>query len=371
MAESLHELVSTCAGRLTKLVDSRQLLQWEHQVPQSLWRNECNRFEEWIQNVEADKTGLYSLDYRLREASHTRVCLNQLLHRIQELSIGIRGAVRIFPREDEDDLSPGFGSSPGFGPNPASSSSSSSGSDDGSSTDLAALQIFHFRLADAIGGLNRLKESILHPVPHDRTMDFDVFEANLVADRECVESKYPDADPRVVTRLARGISERRAVLEHRQQHHSHRNSLAHSPNVSHGRNRNHKHPSQSKNKASISSPPPPDFKSNAEFDCPFCFWIISLPNQTEWKRHVFHDLMAYVCVFKNCPGPRGLYESRYEWHRHLERLHGEDMEKRTCPLCNKSRIRVSKFEDHIAKHLEELAVGSLQNENKAEGAAVG
>ncbi|KAL2829912.1 hypothetical protein BJY01DRAFT_254818 [Aspergillus pseudoustus] len=60
--------------------------------------------------------------------------------------------------------------------------------------------------------------------------------------------------------------------------------------------------------------PPKESKNNARFECPYCFHIISIKHRKDWSRHVFNDLMPYVCLEQDCTTPTKLYESRHQWY---------------------------------------------------------
>ncbi|KAK0798267.1 hypothetical protein LTR75_009566 [Friedmanniomyces endolithicus] len=159
------------------------------------------------------------------------------------------------------------------------------------------------------------------------------------------------------------------------------------------------------------------------FDCPFCPTLQTFRSQSSWKRHVFADLRAYLCTFHDCS--MVMFEDRKAWavhemekHRrqwfchlcswdttaspsdlveHLRQSHGDAMDEhemqlmpsvsstpmdkidaRQCRLCNWTEIlrpanpgipahapilvTQSRFLQHLAHHLEQLALFAIPRE---------
>lgn len=206
-------------------------------------------------------------------------------------------------------------------------------------------------------------------------------------------NKYPQAEASVLDRLGLAISQRRAILRYRERHHIklgkglaqaiEDQSDAVSTNISDtvatsfvGQSTTHVE-SDSQSFVSQTSyaqtllngedgmivpPPPTKSEDGAPFECPYCFVIISISGDKAWARHVFNDLMPYICVFSNCPTPHRLYESRREWYFHLQNQHSiptNPGRSFNCPLCSSSVATGNPFERHVARHLEELALFAL------------
>jgi hypothetical protein len=109
-------------------------------------------------------------------------------------------------------------------------------------------------------------------------------------------------------------------------------------------------------------PPPLESEDEAPFECPYCFVIISISGNNAWARHVFNDLMPYICVFPDCQMPHRRYESRREWYYHLHSQHSVPDEPGgffDCSLCTSSVATGKSFQRHVAQHLEELALFAL------------
>jgi RhoGEF domain len=148
------------------------------------------------------------------------------------------------------------------------------------------------------------------------------------------------------------------------------------------------------------------------FECPFCRKLDSVSSTHAWMKHVYKDLQPYLCTFEQCKTPQKTYESRGRWfdhelqqHRrvwtcsghcsqmfrsrdefeiHVRKyqpgglateqfplfiescsnpLYGEDAEF-VCPLCTDQLHGGSPLEKHLGRHLEEIALFALpQNDS--------
>ncbi|KAM3498288.1 hypothetical protein MY10362_008386 [Beauveria mimosiformis] len=161
-------------------------------------------------------------------------------------------------------------------------------------------------------------------------------------------------------------------------------------------------------------PPLPAEHEDGPVKCPFCHMFILVRNRSEWKRHVFRDLQPYICLRDDCSAPDHLYARRADWmehmkaehwrvwhcifgcpgtfdskkelQAHLHATHGQDssgaklaslespsgradigkIEK--CPLCASFWCEsVQKYEQHIGRHLEDLALFVLPSTGDDEG----
>ncbi|KAL1981101.1 hypothetical protein VTN96DRAFT_3084 [Rasamsonia emersonii] len=119
----------------------------------------------------------------------------------------------------------------------------------------------------------------------------------------------------------------------------------------------------------ITIPPlPKEAADGNEFECPYCFFIVIIRTQREWARHIFNDLMPYICVFPDCPTPSLLYASRREWYHHLQTKHSlqSDLETKVdCPLCREGVPGIG-LQRHLGRHLEELALFAIPRTNEDE-----
>jgi hypothetical protein len=208
-----------------------------------------------------------------------------------------------------------------------------------------------------------------------------------------VLNKYPQAEASVLDCLGLAISQRRAILRYRERHHIklgkglgqaiEDQSDAVSTNISdtvatsfiekpttHVEFDSQSFISQTSYAQTLLSgeegmvlpPPPTEADNGTPFECPYCFVIISISGEKAWARHVFNDLMPYICVFSDCSTPHRLYESRREWYFHLHNQHAVPNDPGSyfnCPLCSSPVGTGKQFERHVARHLEELALFAL------------
>lgn len=110
-------------------------------------------------------------------------------------------------------------------------------------------------------------------------------------------------------------------------------------------------------------PDPDRSASGNTFKCPYCHChiLIDSKNKNEWARHIFHDIIPYICVLDGCK-TNWLFQSRQEWNRHINKFHSSRSMK-VCPLCKEDLgvddlgvDDLDKFETHVAFHLERLAL---------------
>ena len=132
---------------------------------------------------------------------------------------------------------------------------------------------------------------------------------------------------------------------------------------------------------SLSIPrPPQDSLGEKPFECPHCYYIVTLANTRSWTKHVFLDLKPYICVAEDCTTPHKLYGTQREWTQHLTSAHasawirpepgevggktqaGKDL---SCLLCTQAQDSQHHYERHLARHLQDLALFVLprQGEN--------
>jgi hypothetical protein len=163
---------------------------------------------------------------------------------------------------------------------------------------------------------------------------------------------------------------------------------------------------------SVPRPPAPLMPGN-RFSCPYCPQEVvvgdNLSSEREWEEHIFIDVEPYICTSSKCPRSLKTYGSRDEWFshelqchlipkvwhcrtcrkkfgdedmfgEHLGECHGKDFGRneialmldlcsafsaspilpQTCPLCCLSLSSVSGLKDHVAIHLEQLSLRSLE-----------
>lgn len=173
------------------------------------------RFHIWSGNIGAHRKGKSSLDYRLREASHIR---DRVIDLLRNLLVVIGGATEIIngnivPWEYNLDAS--------------SDSDSDSGSNASTIDDEADIVFVSTELAQLLGNMTeintclmRLSMAIRTPAPHDqciRSKGLGVahFEAY---DVEHVREKFPNAPDYLAIRMGKAASRRRQYLRYRENH---------------------------------------------------------------------------------------------------------------------------------------------------------
>lgn len=201
-----------------------------------------------------------------------------------------------------------------------------------------------------------------------------------VADDEGhVSEIYPSADRKLVERLGRATSQRRAVLRYRERQYQKK------PKAGKG-NDGDAADTQAEDPPEIYDKPDSDtfysptlFETNGQpsipappesvgsrpferpFECPYCHFEIVVKDMRDWAQHIFDDILPYTCTF---PGCRRLFDRRARWYRHIESEHLKDKDEKTnnftdtCPLC-KNALPSGGFESHVGEHLEQLALFAL------------
>jgi hypothetical protein len=375
-ANEISYAVINCLKVLSNVL-SDQLLQSSEclqDVPLALWQDELGRFRVWAANIGAHQTGRSGLDHRLRDASDIKKQILQLLNRLQRLIQDLKElldtpdvGIEEFSESEED------------------------------ATPESEMQSIYHALHDTISNLFDMSVVIRRPAQHDRFLGIKRSDAVFYEpfDKQHVKSKYPNADESILDRLGSAISQRRAILRYRERHH-HKlaqglNTLlgddAESTRLSETVATEFFDPSEEEVKDAwetnsqsavsqtsyaetilhcgdgIALPPRPKESADGNlFECPFCFEITSVKSDVSWARHVFSDLMPYVCIFPGCATPHRLYESRREWYFHSQDMHSitENPDKATkCPLCLIAIPSGKQCERHVARHLQELALFAL------------
>lgn len=383
--EISHAVISCLKGLGNSISEKSALAESQSDVPLALWQDELGRFRVWASNIGAHQAGQSSLDYRLRDASDVKKQVLQLLKRLQRLIEDLRDA------DDTADV----GTEEEF---------SESEEDEEHQSEVRSI---YYAMRDTINNLFHMSVVIRLPAQCDRFLGTKRLDAILYEpfDKQHVNSKYPHADEDLLNRLGLAISRRRALLKYRERHHI---KLGHGLNTLLGddtqpaklsetdatefhnssvetsdywESRSQSAISQTSYASTIlhggggmSIPPPPAESADGEyFECPFCFEIISVRDRTAWARHIFSDLMPYVCISPGCLTPHRLYESRAEWHVHSKNQHSisEDPDNRAeCPLCRASFPSGKQFERHVGRHLQELALFALPRPDTEEATSI-
>lgn len=384
------QLFNNLVGRLDAEIDG--------DVPTSLWKDELGRLRVWAGNIGAHQSGQASLDYRLRDASHIKGQITNLLEDLQTL---FKDAEEVLneknsPLSDHDtaeaksllhDLR-------------ENSDIRGLNETDSLAETESELQQIYYEIADATKCLLKMSMLIRRPARHDRVIQSRKDETAVFEpfDREHVSHKFPNAENSIIDRLGLAITRRRQDLKYRERHHAKlskgvlevhfdppsetekavgpdRASTVMSPTIATdfvGKHIDFEDTSSNSGMSqtsyapsiegggTISVPPPPKESVNEQpFECPYCYFVITIKSRKAWTRHVFRDVMPYSCVFLKCHQPSKLYESRREWFDHEVTAHlqhtSENLANISCPLC-KQLVPSQQLERHLGRHLEELAL---------------
>lgn len=301
-----------------------------------IWEDELGRFKIWAANIGAHQIGRSALDFRLRDASHIRdevlTLLGDLRRTLQDVE-----DVLIGPTPSEDDVAPGP-------PRPAGAPETE-------------LQQLHRSTVAIIRCLLQLTMVIRNPAQHNFLMetqrpDIAAFEP---FDIEHVRSKYPAANETLIHRLGLALTRRRKLLRYRERHHAKLKmgielgrSLEAEDNASllsetlatDFQGLNTAHLDCSRSQASGTSfasslwaaglttipEPPENAIEGPPFECPYCYYIITIENTREWQKHIFTDILPYVCTEIDCATPHKAYRSKRDWVNHHARVHSTEHE---------------------------------------------
>ncbi|OJD24621.1 hypothetical protein ACJ73_04019 [Blastomyces percursus] len=371
-------------------------------------QDEYGRLRVWTGNIGAHQSGRSSLEYRLRDASHIRAQVASLLDALKwSLSEVLAIVSGERPPEDED----------------IEEWSDSDNSDNGFSPYEEELpqpaELFQLLedITVIIKCLYKLSMVIRQPAQHDRlktNVDLSHF---TPFDIRHVEQKFPHAEHWLIQRLGRAITKRREYLKGRERHHeklARGDELIATALVEDNSNTEAARrtllsettatafiygaptaedadigpaPSETSYASTVGDdtklhlpPLPEEAESNPDgFECPYCYYVISIRGPLSWARHVFDDLQPYVCTFRDCPTPNQAYSRRRTWFNHEKTAHRaaqlpqgdshaallqssgpmDTLSAVDCPLCREQVLSLHHLERHLARHLEQLALFAL------------
>ena len=395
MSTSIKDLFNSCSNAL-KSICSR-LERWNTSNTESLqlsrWQDELGRLRLWAANIGAHRTGQSSLKFRLKDSSHIREQVINLLldlgQTFQEVELVLDSLGNGYPSQMEADDS----------------------SDDDYDAGEEMTQL-HSNVVTAINCLFQMSMLVRKPARHDfyilpQSREVSAFKP---FDQAHVREKYPEADQGLVERLGLAITLRRQYLRYRERHHAklrqdldigtegsaaptamlsdtvvtgvelwHIDSQDKAP--ASVKSQTSYAPSMLAGGALVIPSPPKESSGGAPFECPYCFVIISVDGTPAWHKHVFQDLQPYVCTVAACSTPHTLFSTRHEWVQHMKEAHPRDWtggENRAgavidesdnssfcavCPLCRSSSKSERHFVRHLARHLQELALFVLPQDD--------
>lgn len=374
-------IFKNCLKQFTALLNSGHLVRFETEVSPRRWEDELGRLRVWAANIGAHQTGQSSLDYRLRDASHLKIETVSLLRRLQDL---VKDLDELAIEEGDLSIHDDNG-------NEAIAECHRQLWESGD-YNTAEVQDVYQSMVEVINYLYQMSMAIRQPAQHDqllgaRSIDGTYFQPWA---QQHVSHKYPHADSALVARVGAAMAKQKAILKYRERHHmklsqgiydeDHPDALSSklSETVATELVRNKDHLEFLENASDsgvsktsyaatlmagggrISVPSPPQSSNDRKpFECPYCFILITIKDRNDWARHVFRDLMPYVCIFPECSTPSRLYESRRRWFQHLSDEHSLSSisgAQLTCTLCKSDILQLRSFERHVGRHLEELAL---------------
>lgn len=343
------------------------------------WEDELGRLRIWAANIGAHQTNRSSLDYRLRDASHVR---NQIVELLGSIVRRLDDAREVF-----SEIAGGL--------------DKAISDDEFDDVDLEPeMKQMQSSVATIIGCLFQMSMLVRKPANLDlrigsRWSDVAWFEHH---DIDHVKEKYPKASETLVSRLGNALTRRRMYLKYRERHADKlKQGLDHAEghddatvlggtasilsdtiatslrdqHVLYDDQTSEAGASQTSDATSLISgaqvaiPFRPKASRNGQpFECPVCRHIIKIDGPRSWQRHVFRDLQPYVCINVECMTPQKLYSTKHEWQHHFRiRHHGimsTDVTTQSinviCPLCEDECDTEGHLSSHIARHLKDLAL---------------
>ena len=391
MGSPISEWVSRCLNIFSIIAPriEREAAANRRSNQHALWEDEQGRLRLWAENIGAHQTGQSALDFRLRDASHIR---QQIINILQKLYKDLQEADEISSEN----------SSPKEIDRPDSSSSDEEPE--------AELHQLHQMIVTSIKCLFQMSILVRKPSRHDflRVPEYPEISAIKPWDQNHVRDKFPKAQNDIVERLGLAMTRRRQYLRYRERHRAKLSkgidraqdvnentaedaTILLSETIATDAGRLHLVTDDVRSEAGVSQTSygsamlqggsitipsrPKESIGGAPFECPYCFLMISISSSLSWHRHLFEDLQPYICTVSGCSTPQVLYSSRREWLRHLKESHPRSWRGNTggsciaespygdsepftgtCTLCNDESQSEQQFVRHLAGHLQELAL---------------
>ena len=413
----ISTLVGTCLYSFNIFVKRLGELNDDSVIP---WQDELGRLRVWTANIGAHQQGQLSLDCRLRDASHIREQVVQLLRDLGNILEDAKGA--LLEESGEGKIDETIDNNERSGDGSRDIEVLEAGEDaDALGNELSEMKEVYEEAVVIINCLYQMSMVVRQPVRHDRIMgsssiNTSYFEAY---DRDHVRYKFPKIGEKLAERLGMAITKRRRYFQYRERHHA---KLAHGLEADDAEAAGESstlsptmitveqdHRSAVYNDAlsenalsqttygsilgeshrSINIPrPPKGWSPGVPFECPYCYFLIEIKHEKSWARHVFRDLQPYICIAQTCTTPNMMFESRHEWFNHEIVDHQDEwlvssgesstttcsvmestdtlkvvheapvLSPLRCPLCFE-KFSSRQFEKHAARHLEELALFAL------------
>ncbi|KAL4746586.1 hypothetical protein BDW72DRAFT_184586, partial [Aspergillus terricola var. indicus] len=259
--------------------------------------------------------------------------------------------------------------------------------DDDETDETTEVQQLYQNIVGIVNSLFQISMAVRRPADHDRLLNMKVKNESFFEPwaYQHISHKYPDAESAVISRLSVAMARQKAILKYRERHRAklekglfeyiETDSTKLSETVAtemaaendqlqfletasnSGLSQTSYASSLMATQGATSIPNPPKASKNrTPFECPYCFHIITIKHKKDWARHIFRDLMPYVCLSSNCATPSRLYDNRHQWFLHMCEAHAQSQNGFACPLCHADIQPSSSFEKHVGRHLEELAL---------------
>ncbi|OQD64427.1 hypothetical protein PENPOL_c007G06898 [Penicillium polonicum] len=380
---AISELLHGCLHQFLSLINSGTLADHTEEVPLQEWTDELGRLRVWAANIGAHQTRQSSLEYRLRDASHIKSQIVRLLEQFQELLTDLKDVLE----ESSDDE--------------AQDHQFEDLGDSETENSTTEVQEIHQSLVKTIDQLYQMSMIIRKPAQHDRLvgtkkMDSEPFQFWA---KQHTSSKYPNADALAIDRISSAMARQRAILKYRERHHAKlsqgivsesdsKSTILSETVVTDVFEEIPGQPSDMASDAGVSEtsyggtlpegtgadapkipPIPKNGTGKRPFECPYCFYIITVRDRRAWARHIFRDLMPYVCIFPGCSTPNKLYGGRRQWHHHVQQTHASASSTDgtyDCSICKQGSLPAVTFQRHVGQHLEELALFLLPRTDEDE-----
>jgi len=182
-------------------------------------KNEETRFKIWAGNLGAHQAGRSSLDYRLREAPHLQ---EQVVYLLRDATESLESAFAIIQPQMSDMV--GSGTQKSDGPDDAiedSDASSFTDSDPDEPSPEVQLSTICTDIREATDCLLRLSVAIANPAPHERFRKFGAVDISYQEPHDVahVRNKFPKLSPDMADVLGKSITRRRQFFRYRLAHH--------------------------------------------------------------------------------------------------------------------------------------------------------
>ncbi|KAK8034121.1 hypothetical protein PG993_009116 [Apiospora rasikravindrae] len=325
--------------------------------------DEHSRFQLYVKNSGATRTGRSSLQYRLREASGIRTQVVSSLQILAEFLDDALAATTDMEDREDGIVEP---------------------------DDIDELDDLVCDIERIITSLLRLLVAIRNPAPHDRfslsvaETDTSYFHPRDIAH---VHDKFPAASSALCERLGKANSYRRQYFKYREARHI---RLEQGKSLEDG------------GRSEVASSIPPELKDGANPAHDSGFIDEDYQSEGYSRRHILRDLQCYVCLHDDCPGVTQQFESLHDWIQHMRQQHwrlwhcpvgcaapfatwtqfathmaashGEKVVptstasrprpswiEEPCPLCNERMRSARQYQSHVGEHHMDLALFALPN----------